>query len=163
MSFTDMRKASEFNVTTDTLRKTHAFMRRAGRERREGWVLWAGNMRSAESFVVTRPIFPKQESSAVHVVVERDEIERIDRELETTREVLGVQLHTHPTEAFHTTIDAENPIVTKIGALSVVVPDYAEAPFDDFAHCAVYRHIDGGWEKRMSPNDIKKTFRVNAG
>lgn len=162
MTIVDMRKAARFKFTSDTARKTQAFMRRAGRERREGWVLWAGNMANAETFVVTRPIFPKQESSAVHVIVERDEIERINDELATTREVLGVQLHTHPSEAFHTTIDAEYPLITKVGALSVVVPDYATAPLGDLSHCAVYRYEEKGWSSRMKSTAIKELFQVEA-
>jgi hypothetical protein len=161
VNITDMRRTNRFLLTTDTMRKTQAFMRRAGRAHREGWVLWAGAMRDERNFVVTRPIFPKQEASAVHVIVERDEIERIDAELEATREVIGVQLHTHPKDAFHTTVDAENPIITKLGALSVVVPEYAKAALANLSHCAVYRYGEGGWSSRYRTEQIQGLFEVD--
>ena len=60
-------------------------------------------------------------------------------------ERLVAQVHSHPTDAYHSGMDDDFAIVTAAGSLSLVVPDFAVRAFS-VAECAVYRLTgDGRW------------------
>jgi hypothetical protein len=50
-----------------------------------------------------------------------------------------VRLHSHPGEAFHSSTDDENPALTYIGALSVVVPYFGLGLRRGLDACATFR------------------------
>lgn len=116
-------------------------MRKVGRAGNEGFALWVGR-RDGSRFEVDETLIPKQEGmkvdSGVCVTVGREELFRINRYLYTTGRLLIAQLHSHPTDAYHSKTDDTFPIATTAGAFSIVIPDFAVRPFalDD---CAVYR------------------------
>jgi hypothetical protein len=59
--------------------------------------------------------------------------------------LLIAQIHSHPSEAYHSETDDTYPIATTAGALSIVVPDFAIRPFR-LNDCAVYRLLPKqGW------------------
>lgn len=69
----------------------------------------------------------------------------LNRWLYEHAEILGVQIHTHPTEAYHSDTDDAFPIVTERGALSIVVPDFCRRGL----MCdgvAAYRLNEAAWE-----------------
>jgi hypothetical protein len=61
------------------------------------------------------------------VRVEGDELHRLNVWLFEHSENLAVQVHSHPTEAYHSETDNTYPIVTVRGGLSLVVPDFGRA------------------------------------
>jgi hypothetical protein len=72
---------------------------------------------------------------------------------------LIAQLHSHPTEAYHSDTDDAFPIATTVGSLSIVIPDYAREPFS-LIRSAVYRLIpDHGWVF-MPPNEVTKLVTI---
>jgi hypothetical protein len=52
---------------------------------------------------------------------------------------LGGQIHSHPTSAYHSDTDDHFPLVTLVGALSIVIPDFALHAPDDKDDWALYR------------------------
>ncbi|MFL5560845.1 MAG: Mov34/MPN/PAD-1 family protein [Gemmatimonadaceae bacterium] len=123
-------------------------LRKVGRSGNEGFALWAGRFQGRE-FVVEETIIPAQHAmrceTGVCVRVDGDELFRINRHLYSIGRLLVAQLHSHPTEAYHSETDDEYPIATTAGAFSLVIPDFAVRDFalDD---CAVYRLVPGqGW------------------
>ena len=61
-------------------------------------------------------------------------------------EELAVQIHSHPTEAYHSDTDDTYPIVTMRGGLSVVVPDFARTGLRGNG-VANYRLGTSGWDE----------------
>lgn len=123
-------------------------MRKVGRLGSEGFALWLGH-RDGTSFQVDQTLIPEQQGlkvgKGVCVTVGGEELFRINRYLYTTGRQLIAQLHSHPTDAYHSETDDTFPIATTAGAFSLVVPDFAVRPFalDD---CAVYRLVPKeGW------------------
>jgi hypothetical protein len=51
---------------------------------------------------------------------------------------LIAQIHSHPTRAYHSETDDAYPIITKIGGISIVVPDFAAGDID-LKRWAIYR------------------------
>jgi hypothetical protein len=125
-------------------------LRMMGAEGCEGFALWAG-VRDGTRFRVTETIIPEQEglryAEGVCVRVDGAELFRLNMYLYEHHLNLVAQLHSHPSDAFHSETDDTFPIATTTGALSLVIPNFA---VDDFSvdTCAVYRlfPVDGWTE-----------------
>lgn len=129
-------------------------LRSAGRRGCEGFALWAGR-RDGGTFVVTQTVIPRQ--TAIHsaggvcVTVNGKELFRLNVQLYESGLTLVAQLHSHPDEAYHSKTDDAFPIATTVGALSLVVPDFAAHPFS-LERCATYRLLpDQGWTELPPP------------
>lgn len=104
-----------------------AHLKRAGREGLEGVALWAGQ-RDGSTFRVQRTIIPEQDATRTEqgllYVVAGAELRRINQELYEAGLMLVAQIHSHPSRAYHSETDDAYPIVTVLGGVSVVVPDF---------------------------------------
>jgi hypothetical protein len=110
--------------------------------------VWSG-VQKGDTFHVRTVTSPEQKpirtSDGVCVVVEGAALHRLNVWLHKNGERLIAQVHSHPTEAFHSSMDDDYAVVTTAGSFSLVVPDFAARPFavDD---CAVYRlNVQGRW------------------
>lgn len=128
----------------------HAHLQRVGMQGLEGLALWAG-VREGDAFDVRATLIPKQVGlrleHGVSVTVRAEELHRLNVWLYEQQMTLVAQLHSHPTDAYHSDTDDAYPIATAIGSLSIVVPDFARQPFS-LARCAVYRLMPrSGWTR----------------
>lgn len=132
-----------FVIPAPVLRDTLSFLREVGREGFEGFVLWGGHRSSAERFEFCSALIPKQRAmrtaSGLLVVVEGSALFDVNVQLHSRGETLGAQVHSHPTHAYHSTTDDEFPMVTLVGALSIVIPDFAAGTLEDIDRWACYR------------------------
>ena len=153
------------DITTIYLPKSCAYealawMYKAGRRNVEGVALWAG-IRDGNSFHIKRTIIPEQSAGNIEdgliYVVRGDELHRISLELFDTGMQLVAQVHSHPGEAYHSDTDDAYPIVTVLGGVSVVVPNFATGGLN-FNEWAVYRFMHKtGW---TALNQIEKDLLV---
>lgn len=123
-------------------------LREAGVAGYEAFALWVGT-REDRTFSVRETLIPEQTGhrtpSGVWVDVEAEELHRINVWLFEHGMTLVAQLHSHPGAAYHSDLDDTLPIATTLGALSLVVPNYAADPFA-VRTCAVYRLLPRtGW------------------
>jgi Prokaryotic homologs of the JAB domain len=137
-------------------------LRAVGRQGNEGFALWIGR-RAGVEFRVDETIIPAQRGlrtgSGVCVTVGSEELFRINRYLYDSGRQLVAQLHSHPTDAYHSETDDTFPIATTAGAFSLVIPDFAVRPFD-LAECAVYRLVPGeGW-LAFPPAAVERVLRL---
>lgn len=123
-------------------------LRAAGERGFEAFALWVGCL-DRSLFTVTTAIVPEQTASrtpdGVCVRVNGDELHRINVWLHEKSVRLIAQIHTHPTDAYHSDTDDTYAIATTAGCLSIVIPNFAR---DDFQvdRCAVYRiNSVGAW------------------
>lgn len=128
--------------------EAHAHLRDVGRRGLEGFALWAGT-REGEIFRVERTLIPAQTGErtprGVSVRIGPEELHRINVWLYQNKMSLIAQLHSHPTDAYHSETDDEFAVATAAGSLSLVVPDFAARPFS-LESCAVYRLTpEGRW------------------
>lgn len=156
----ELADAAEIRVPRKVLTDGYEFMRVAGRMRLEGMVLWAGKPDDA-SFVVTELILPKQRGlrtpDGLCAVVDAEELRRLNMHLYRNSLELIAQVHTHPTEAYHSETDDQYAIATTIGCFSLVVPNFAVRDYE-LSECAVYRlDAQGQWlevDESQPPNKI---------
>ena len=133
----------------------HDHLRAVGSKGHEGLGLWVG-VREHAHFDVRGTFIPAQRhirtADGVCVVTEADELHRFNVWLFKNKLTLLAQIHSHPGRAYHSRTDDENAVATVVGSLSLVVPDFASAPFD-LARTAAYR-LDGAgrWVEVRRPD-----------
>ena len=131
-----------FIIPAHIIDETIDFLRDVGCSGLEGFVLWGGKTEGT-SFRYTTTIVPEQHAlrtdRGLLVVVDGEELFKVNKSLYERNEILGGQVHSHPTSAYHSSTDDHYPLVTLIGALSVVVPDFARNAPKDISVWAWYR------------------------
>jgi hypothetical protein len=126
---------------------TEKALQSAGRDGYELFVLWTGVVTGC-NFVARTAYVPSQssfrEDSELLVRVEGPALFKLNHWLYEHRQVLAAQVHTHPGRAYHSDTDDAFPIVTTLGGLSIVLPDFAVDGFGA-PGAAGYRLDDTGW------------------
>jgi hypothetical protein len=115
-----------------------------GRREVEGFVLWGGILED-ERFRFTSGYVPRQRGlktpDGLLVEVDGDALFEVNKAFNERGEILAAQAHSHPTEAYHSSTDDLYPIVTILGGLSLVIPDFARAGLDGFDAFRWYRLV----------------------
>jgi hypothetical protein len=137
-------------------------LRNAGKQRVEGVGLFFGEDGDNE-FYITRSIVPAQKSyrtpKGLLYMVPGEELHRLNVWAYENRVRLIAQIHSHPTEAFHSETDDDYPIVTTSGGYSIVVPNFASDPID-LKFWEVYQLMpEKGWT-HLPATEVSKRFTI---
>jgi hypothetical protein len=111
-----------FLVQKAILVSTFQYLRRCGRGRRECQVLWTSAWKSPEA--ITGVVHPEHRAHAGGFVVDGAWLNCLWLDLSRRGEGIRLQVHSHPTLAFHSATDDGYPIVHTPGFLSLVIPDF---------------------------------------
>lgn len=135
---------------------------KAGTRQVEGVALFAGT-RDGNTFIIKRTIIPEQEAGDIEggliYVVDGKELHRISLELFDSGLQLFAQIHSHPGMAYHSETDDAYPIVTVVGGISIVVPNFARGGVN-IAEWAVYKLLpETGWTD-LKTDEKKHYFEV---
>lgn len=149
-------------LTQDCLRKAYEFLRYAGSKGVEGICLFAGEIDNT-TFIVKETIIPKQKSyileQGLMYAVDSEELHNLNLWLYENEMQLIAQIHSHPTEAYHSLADDKYPIVDTYGGISIVVPDFATGEIS-LLDSAIYRlSAKKTWDK-LSETEVKSLFKV---
>lgn len=132
-----------FIIPSSLLAETLEFLREVGGKGFEGFVLWPGQLLDVHTFRFRRAIIPQQRAvvteSGLLVTVEGRALFEVNKSAHEHGETLAAQVHSHPTDAYHSSTDDAYPLVTLVGALSVVVPDFARDALRNLDDWAWYR------------------------
>lgn len=148
-------------VKRKTVNQMLESMREFGDLGSELLVLWLGELvpEKSEGHVLQAFVPPqrqvKSESGVGYFVGEKTLFE-LNKGLSETGLRLIAQVHSHPQEAYHSEADDRYAIVTFEGGLSLVVPDFGDAPADPTAW-AVYRLHGRDWVE-LPKDEVKKLF-----
>ncbi len=86
-------------------------------------VLWLGR-RQAMDVRVTEMFLPMQETEADYFRIPPAGMAELLARLSDRRLMVAAQVHSHPFEAFHSPADDRWAVVSHVGALSLVVPEF---------------------------------------
>lgn len=143
------------------LDQTRDVLRKFGAQGCEGLVLWVGNVDGNDA-VIRGIVVPEQnpirEESGVGYFVEGPVLFRLAKYLEREQLRLIAQVHSHPSDAYHSETDDRYAIVTEDGGFSLVVPDFARAPME-LHGCAIYRLRSGQWIE-LDARQVDAAFSV---
>lgn len=154
-----LRSVSRFIVPKRVMEDSLSFLREVGAKGYEGFVVWSGTVIKPGVFRFGRALVPAQRSfatpSGLLVTVDGGALFELNKAAYEAGELLGGQVHSHPTTAYHSATDDHHPLVTMVGALSVVVPDFAKYAPDDLDCWAWYRLEQyGHWESLTRSTEI---------
>ena len=151
----------QFLVPSDICDETDRALRNAGLGQNEHFVLWSGVI-DEDRFLARTFHSPRQTAyrleSGLCVRIEADELNRLNRWLYAHQERLAVQIHSHPTEAFHSETDDAFPMGTTLGGLSLVVPDFCRYGVRG-PDTALYRLAPDGW-REIPPPDAQRILHM---
>jgi hypothetical protein len=157
-------KIEKVKIGEEILPQTRKWLFKAGINHDEAFVLWAGLFNNYQEFIVTTTIYPKQKSlhtiNGVGVYVDGEELFKINKWLYENKLILFAQVHSHPTEAYHSNTDDNFPLVNAKGQFSIVIPYYAGTPKIDLTCCAIYRLNNNGIWDAIQKDIIKSIFEV---
>jgi proteasome lid subunit RPN8/RPN11 len=88
-------------------------------------VLWLGR-RDPGGTTVTEVFLPMQETDADYFRIPPQGMAALLAHLRDHRLMVAAQVHTHPDEAFHSAADDRWAIVSHVGGLSLVVPEFCQ-------------------------------------
>lgn len=149
------------NINPAVVEETLKVLRQFGTRNCEGLVLWVGEVKETTARV-TVAIVPAQKAikseDGVGYFVDSTTLFDLNRTLASTGLRLIAQVHSHPREAYHSETDDRYAIVTSNGGLSLVVPNFGQAPSDP-ALWAIYQLRDGAWCE-IDPDQAKSLVRV---
>lgn len=144
VNLADVRR---FRVPPEVVVATDQALREAGAQHAERFVLWTGHVTGTD-FLADTAYVPAQTGhtlpTGLCVTVHGDELHRLNRWLYENHQTLAIQVHSHPTHAFHSDTDSTYPIVTQRGGLSIVVPDFGRHGIAG-PGVAAYRLDERGW------------------
>lgn len=109
------------NVKWEFVDTTLKTLQHAGKGCRECVVLWLGHAQGSVT-TVQQVFVPIQDAADDYFRIPREGIAALLRQLRTARLQVAVQVHSHPSEAFHSPADDTWAIIRHAGALSLVVP-----------------------------------------
>jgi hypothetical protein len=147
MTRPSLRDVAHVHVPAKVARQTHEHLLARGRQGYEGMALWAGRQ-NGDAVRIEACIIPRQQghrtAHGLAVTVSGEELREINLALYRASLRLVAQVHSHPQAAYHSDTDDRYSMVTALGSLSLVVPDFATGPFaiDAFA---VYRLTRRPW------------------
>ena len=148
-----LRGVQRFRIQPSAIGETVEAIRSAGQEGYELFVIWSGQL-DDDLFTVAQVHIPHQTSykldSGLCVRVDGSELHRLNVWLYEARQVVGVQVHSHPKSAYHSETDDAYPIATLEGSLSIVLPYFGRDGWES-SGIAAYRLGPGGWLKLTGP------------
>ena len=148
-----LRGVQRFRVPASVVHATVEAVRFAGQDGYESFVLWSGT-RDDDAFTVAQLHIPEQISyklkAGLCVRIGGSELHRLNVWLYEAQQVIGVQVHSHPRDAYHSETDDTYPIATLDGSLSIVLPFFGRDGWES-ADIAAYRLGKDGWVDVPSP------------
>lgn len=112
-------------VPSQIIAETLHELQSVGRRESECVVLWLGT-RDAQGIKVNSLWKPKQEADCDFFHIPEKSMDKLMQELRSRRLMIAAQVHTHPNLAFHSSADDKWTIVRHVGALSLVIPHFAQ-------------------------------------
>lgn len=134
-----------FAISANLIAATFAQFRQCGQGCRECQVLWVSPWSSVGT--IERVVHPKHKSHAGGFEIDSGWISNFWSELADDASGIRLQVHTHPFEAFHSSIDDKFPIIHKAGFLSLVIPDFGLGPPSFSKAFLTEIQADGTWKE----------------
>jgi proteasome lid subunit RPN8/RPN11 len=144
---------TQIQISSTQIRETIKLSRQAGA--RECVLLWLGRRGQNVQHIVDvyRPL---QNSTIDYFEIPREGMAELMNRMRSQGLFVVSQIHTHPHEAFHSPTDDKWAIVRHIGALSIVLPFFAESTtLKNFLQQAAVYQLDGSNKWNEVPSEQK--------
>jgi hypothetical protein len=155
----NLEGVERFVMPLTLVAETIELLRKPGRGGYEAIALWGGKLDADQGrFEFSAVYFPEQTArrgdNGLVVLVDGEELFRVNRTFYEEGLILGGQVHTHPTRAYHSDTDDIYPLMTLLGGLSGVVPSFASQGIDGLTRWAWYRLVGQGAWTQLDPDKL---------
>jgi len=149
-----------FVLTSSAINPAMIALKEAGARCDEAFALLGGTLsQDGEALEFTSCFVPEQTPyrtpDGVMVEVSGSALHRANLEFYRRGEIMAGQVHSHPSDAYHSQLDDALPLVTLLGALSVVIPDFAAAGTASLDRWACYRLIGPSAWRAMKGEELE--------
>ena len=148
-------------ISNNLILETSSILRKFGRQGYEGLALWLGVISGTAAIVkevLEPPQTPIRGEEGVGFLVSGDTLFALNRYLHGSGLRLIAQVHSHPSNAYHSEADDCLAVATKDGSFSIVVPDFAAGPAE-LSRWAIYQLSAGCWLEVL-PSEKARIFKV---
>jgi len=149
-------------LTEEVLEDTRAVLADRGVHGVEGVVLWVGR-RSGEDVQILFAFGPPQiaykSPDGLAVSIPDEAVTEIIAALPPDL-FIPVRVHSHPTDAYHSATDNTNMLLSHRGAISIVVPYFADRPIE-LTQCSVNELDNSFCWREMPVGEIQERFIVH--
>jgi len=149
---------NEIKLPYSIIGETLEFFKDNGKDDLEACAIWVGKEHH-DIFEIKEVWFPKQENTMISYYIPDIDVHNINVKLNKNKYSAIAQLHTHPGEAFHSSIDDEYTILCLPGSFSIVIPDYGNIPICAIDNWVVYRLLNGEWTLQTK-NKVRSLFQI---
>jgi hypothetical protein len=153
---------SRFSIPTDVMVQTWDLLRRPGFEGLEAAAVWIGRRLPGGDVEIFDVNMPEQlayrSEFGVAVTILDEALSRLIATLPLECFV-PIRLHTHPGPAYHSDTDDQNMLLSHMGAISIVIPDFARDEID-LCSCSVNELNESHHWRELSPDEVKARFIV---
>ena len=142
--------------------ETLTAIQEGGSRKCEKVVLWLGIRTNGGSAEVVEVYEPEQLAESHWFRIPRAAMKALLAHLRTSRLFIAAQVHSHPELAFHSHVDDEWAIVRHAGALSLVLPFFAEetSPNTFVRDAAVFELTPQNEWVEVLPEEIETRYRI---
>lgn len=155
-------KIKTIHITKSLFDETIKNLQRIGLEDKEGIVYWTGKLNGDDAKIknlIVADEYPEFENYELFAKMPLLSSYKIGELIHQRNEILFVQVHSHPFEAFHSLVDDNYPISHRLGFLSIVVP-YFGKNVQDLQSCAVYEYLGNAEWKKLTQNEVASRFKI---
>lgn len=152
---------TRYRVPRSVVQASANALRTMSAGRIESVVLWQGTVSTQEMAVVRELVVPLQVAGPLHFNVPLEERFRLIDAVSSSGELILVQLHTHPREAFHSDVDDRLAIPQHVGGISIVVPNFARDWDGNLASTSVNRHMGGARWQELGAKVVETLFEIS--
>ena len=117
---------TKLNCSNRLIEQTLTFLKKSGLAGNEGIVLWLAQRTEGDDTIVVEVLEPPHRAAKDFFHISAEGMATVMRHLRETRTRLVAQVHSHPHRAFHSEADDTWAIARHEGALSLVVPNFAQ-------------------------------------
>ena len=151
-------KLKRIKLPNEILMESFEIFRYYGDLNHEVSIIWVGK-RENNNFIIEDVWLPDQECTMISFYIPSHETHNISKELYNKNLELIAQLHTHPTNAFHSPIDDRGSMLLFNGQLSIVIPNFGDIEMINTDNWRVYRQFESDWGLLQS-KEVKKLFQI---
>lgn len=136
---------------------TQRLLRQCGEVGEEGYVVWVGELGPV---AVVRGVWPvSAQGDAAHARVSFEDVLALGERVHARGWFILAQVHSHPFDAFHSSIDDRHPVSHQEGFISIVVPDFAaREPLEGWSF---NEHLGSGRWRALDEKDIGRRLSVS--
>jgi hypothetical protein len=151
---------SRFVIPTSVLAVTRSHVLARGAAGQEAALIWTGMVSGNIAVATTAVLFTGSSSFGGGVRISEHTTGLLYDHCQRRGLTLLGQVHSHPGRAFHSQPDAELPHSPEKGFLSVVIPNFGDCPFDDFATWAVFEQESYEKWREWAPSEKRSRLQI---